>query len=122
MFVLSARQTVNWCTDSLIIGIKLSFLKCFRQIFTKRRPENYFIPAAFFFIFNNSKRIIVFDAGTFVLATRKRRLRGILIRLCFPVIRMLYLCGQCKMLQQKLTGYGNLIALKLFSLLLLDFN
>lgn len=35
MFVLSARQTVNWCTDNLIIGIKLSYLKCFRQILQK---------------------------------------------------------------------------------------
>jgi hypothetical protein len=116
---LSARQTANWCTDNLIIGIKLSFLKCFRQILQKGESlKTILFPLQFFFIFNNSKCIIVFYAGTFLLATRKRMLHGIFIRLCCPVIRMLYLRRQCAMLQQTLLEYGNLITLKLFSLLL----
>jgi len=52
MFVLSAHQTMNWCTDNLIIDMKLSFLKCFRQILQKGEGlKIILLPLKFFFYF-----------------------------------------------------------------------
>jgi hypothetical protein len=66
----------------LIIGIRLSLFNCFRQILRKGGGLKIIFSPLRVSPFNNSKRIIFFDAGTFVLATEKRWLRGIFIRIC----------------------------------------
>jgi hypothetical protein len=122
VLVLSVRQTVSWCKDRLFDYRHQAFVfNCFRQILQKGGVLKIILFPLRDSPFNNSKRIIFFYAGTFVMATEKCWLRGIFIRICYPVIRMLDLRRQWEMLQQTLIECGNLIALKLFSLLLLDF-